>query len=107
MTHKFSKIHYHAINSEFSAGGGRQGPDLKYVKCPGGYLLSVFLQSKLAEYPLVIRYFRALSRSHPVFVKGDISLVLQPCTSSPFEPLSELLLKMLMLKTALIVALQL
>ena len=70
--------------------------------------LSVFLRFSLREDPNVNAFFRAIARTKPTRIKTcpawDLSLVLQALVTSPFEPLVDLSVKMLTLKTLFLVA---
>ena len=70
--------------------------------------LGVFLERPISSESLIIRFFRALTRSRPVpirsFPKWDLSVVLQAFTKEPFEPLETVTLKNLTLKTVFLVA---
>ncbi|XP_018425159.1 PREDICTED: nucleolar protein 6 [Nanorana parkeri] len=70
--------------------------------------LSVFFQVSLARDQLVARFFKALERLRPVVVRSvpqwNLSTVLQVLTAAPFEPLDEVSLRNLTLKTVFLVA---
>ncbi|XP_073467253.1 uncharacterized protein [Aquarana catesbeiana] len=70
--------------------------------------LGVYLERSLSSETLIMRFFKALSRSRPVPVKHfpnwDLSVVLQALAKEPFEPLQAISLKNLTLKTIFLVA---
>lgn len=70
--------------------------------------LGVFLEKSISSEPLVIRFFKALTRSRPVVIKScpawDLSVVLQALTKEPFEPINLASLKFITLKTVFLVA---
>ena len=73
--------------------------------------LGVFLERPISSYPLVSRFFKALSRSRPApvrhFSSWDLSVVFQSLSKEPFEPLQDISLKYLTLKTVFLVAITL
>lgn len=71
--------------------------------------LSFFLEKTLSREPLIICYFfKAMPRNRPIplkfFPSWDLSLVLQGLMKVPFEPLEDASLKVLTLKTILLLA---
>lgn len=70
--------------------------------------LGVYLERSISSETLVTRFFRALTRSRPApakhFPNWDLSVVLQALTKEPFEPLQEISLGNLTLKTLFLVA---
>lgn len=70
--------------------------------------LSSFLHKRLALDPWVIRFIRGAERVHPsVRIRvppWNLSLVLEALTKPPFEPIEDISIKFLSLKTAFLVA---
>ncbi|XP_077326372.1 uncharacterized protein LOC143961088 [Lithobates pipiens] len=70
--------------------------------------LSVFLERRLSQEQLIVRFFKALVRARPVpfkfFPKWDLSLVLRALTKEPFEPPAAATLRLWSLKLVLLVA---
>lgn len=70
--------------------------------------LSSFLHKRLALDPWVIRFIRGAERVHPsVRIRvppWNLSLVLEALTKPPFEPIEDIPIKFLSLKTAFLVA---
>lgn len=70
--------------------------------------LSTFLGKSLAANPWIIRFLKATSRMIPARSvrppPWDLSLVLNALTKSPFEPLEDIPIKLLTLKTVFLVA---
>lgn len=70
--------------------------------------LSTFLGRPLAANPWVIRFLKATVRMSPARMPGappwDLTLVLNALTKEPFEPIGDIPIKMLTLKTVFLVA---
>ncbi|XP_040195283.1 uncharacterized protein LOC120928241 [Rana temporaria] len=92
---------------EFFQEGVDKGLSVSTLKVQAA-AISVFLQFSLLENPTVARFFKSISRARPVVVRScptwDLSLVLQTLVEFPFEPLEDISVKLLTLKTFFLVA---
>lgn len=92
---------------EFLQEGADKGLSVSTLKVQVA-ALGVFLERPISSEPLVIRFFKALTRSRPApakhFPNWDLSVVLQALTKEPFEPLQRISLRNLTLKTLFLVA---
>ncbi|XP_040197924.1 uncharacterized protein LOC120930813 [Rana temporaria] len=92
---------------EFFQEGVDKGLSVSTLKVQAA-AISVFLQFSLLENPTVARFFKSISRARPVVVRScptwDLSLVLQTLVEFPFEPLEDISVKLLTLKTIFLVA---
>lgn len=70
--------------------------------------LSDFLNRSLASNPWIVRFVKATMRMLPAKIDTtppwDLSLVLNALTQDPFEPIGEIPIKYLTLKTAFLIA---
>ncbi|XP_068104139.1 uncharacterized protein [Hyperolius riggenbachi] len=92
---------------EFLQDGIERGLALSTIKVQVA-AISVFVDKKLALDPLVIRFMKSVERSRPIVKKScprwDLSLVLNVLMEEPFEPLEEISLRNLTIKTIFLVA---
>ncbi|XP_041427576.1 uncharacterized protein LOC121402927 isoform X1 [Xenopus laevis] len=70
--------------------------------------ISAYTDIQWSSYPLIKKFFKGLIRIHPpvkdTVPPWDLSLVLDALTKAPFEPLDDLPLKILTLKTVFLLA---
>ncbi|XP_068110229.1 uncharacterized protein [Hyperolius riggenbachi] len=92
---------------EFLQDGIERGLALSTIKVQVA-AISVFVDKKLALDPLVIRFMKSVERLRPIVKKScprwDLSLVLNVLMEEPFEPLEEISLRNLTIKTIFLVA---
>ncbi|XP_068126053.1 uncharacterized protein [Hyperolius riggenbachi] len=92
---------------EFLQSGFQKGLSTSTLKVQTS-ALSVFLERRLAQEELVIRFFEALKRIKPVvrtrIPPWDLNIVLQGLCKPPFEPLEQASDKFLSLKTSFLLA---
>ncbi|XP_068115737.1 uncharacterized protein [Hyperolius riggenbachi] len=92
---------------EFLQCGYKKGLSISTLKVQVS-AISVYLEKRLAQEDLVIRFFQALKRLKPIIRSRvpawDLNTVLQGLCESPFEPLTEISDKFLTLKTAFLLA---